>query len=240
MTLSETSADGTPSTKIKPCTGQDLPFDADVRIGKLGEKKTCEHYEKTKVGDFLLASVDIKLFKDCSLLHTTRRIEGDESTKENDNLVFQLGMGKKWMKALNMGMKKMCKGEKRRITAPAKYGYGELADIENGKKIHNNATLIIDVELFDVTEDPPSSYINQFTDKPVTASQDPVGTFHQMRKEIKRMELTSEYDPEWFERSKAKYDELVERVNILEEEFTRGKEAREERVKAAKEALNEL
>ena len=128
-----------PRKKIKSCSGSDLPYDAEVRVGYVGGKKGCEHYDKTKFGDYLLAKVEIKLFKDCRLIHTTERIEGDKTTEDNESLVFQLGMGKNWMKALNKGMTKMCKGEKRRITAPAKYGFGELATIEVSERYNEKS-----------------------------------------------------------------------------------------------------
>ena len=115
-TNTEESNPPTKRTRIKACTGFDLPFDADVKIGNVGEKKECEHFQKSKFGDYLLVRLKSKLYKDCTEIHSTDRDPLDPSTSENSLLTFQFGMGKLWMKALNMGMKKMCRGEKRRIT----------------------------------------------------------------------------------------------------------------------------
>ena len=95
------------------------------------------------------------------------------------------------------------------------------------------------MELHDVTDDPPSNYIDAFTKNVATASMDTVGQFHKIRHDLKRMDLTGEFDPEWLKAHKVLYDEMKERVETLEAEFVKAREKTEERKQKLKE-LGEL
>ncbi|XP_051565118.1 peptidyl-prolyl cis-trans isomerase FKBP7 [Myxocyprinus asiaticus] len=101
--------------------------------------------QKSKRGDMLNAHYDGYLAKDGSQFYCSR------STKTGHPHWFVLGVGEV-IKGLDLGLKDMCPGEKRKITIPPSLAYGE-----NGKApVPPNATVIFEVELLYISRGPRS------------------------------------------------------------------------------------
>jgi hypothetical protein len=114
--------------KVKACAGKNLDPSAEVRVGVL-KKKECYHFQKSTFGKFLRIEYQLYRFADCELVRETK--------SDGYPFVFELGT-RTVREALNIGLKKMCVGEKRRITAPAKHGYGARHTMENmGVEVSN-------------------------------------------------------------------------------------------------------
>ncbi|KAK1789143.1 hypothetical protein P4O66_015090 [Electrophorus voltai] len=116
---------------------------ADIKVDILFVPENCT--QKTKKGDLLHAHYDGYLAKDGSQFYCSR------SAKNGSPHWFVLGIGEV-IKGLDMGLKDMCPGEKRKITVPPSLAFGE-----KGKNpVPPNATVIFEVELLHVRRGPHS------------------------------------------------------------------------------------
>ncbi|XP_060784563.1 peptidyl-prolyl cis-trans isomerase FKBP7 [Neoarius graeffei] len=115
----------------------------EVQIEVLFLPESCT--QKTKKGDLLHAHYDGYLAKDGSQFYCSR------STKDGEPHWFVLGVGEV-IKGLDLGLKDMCPGEKRKITVPPSLAFGE-----KGKgPVPPNATVIFNVDLLHVRRGPRS------------------------------------------------------------------------------------
>ncbi|XP_056145950.1 peptidyl-prolyl cis-trans isomerase FKBP7 [Lampris incognitus] len=113
----------------------------DVKIEVLFMPTECK--QKSKRGDLVNVHYDGYLAKDGSQFYCSR------SDKTGHPQWFVLGVGQ-IIKGLDLGMKDMCPGEKRKITVPPALAFGE-----KGKApVPPNATVIFEVELFSVSRGP--------------------------------------------------------------------------------------
>ena len=101
---------------------------------------------------------------------------------EPDGYVFQIGGVRGGFLALHKGVVGMCVGDKRKITAPANYSYGELAtyDGENDLWIPPNSTIVYEVELVFLTDEDevPPDYMTKLFDnsaKGMVTADDHIG-----------------------------------------------------------------
>lgn len=101
--------------------------------------------QKAKRGDMLNAHYDGYLAKDGSKFYCSR------STKTGHPHWFVLGVGSV-IKGLDLGLKDMCPGEKRKITIPPSLAYGA----QGKAPVPPNATVIFEVELLYITRGPRS------------------------------------------------------------------------------------
>ncbi|XP_055071006.1 peptidyl-prolyl cis-trans isomerase FKBP7 [Misgurnus anguillicaudatus] len=101
--------------------------------------------QKAKRGDMLNAHYDGYLAKDGSKFYCSR------STKTGHPHWFVLGVGAV-IKGLDLGLKEMCPGEKRKITIPPSLAYGA----QGKAPVPPNATVIFEVELLYITRGPRS------------------------------------------------------------------------------------
>ncbi|KAL7865266.1 hypothetical protein SRHO_G00105130 [Serrasalmus rhombeus] len=115
----------------------------EVKIEVLYLPENCT--QKARKGDLLNAHYDGYLAKDGSQFYCSR------SAKSGDPHWFVLGVGDV-IKGLDLGLKDMCPGEKRKITVPPPLAFGE-----HGKHpVPPNATVIFQVELLHVRRGPRS------------------------------------------------------------------------------------
>lgn len=80
----------------------------------------------------------------------------DSSRDRGDKFSFDLGRGQV-IKAWDIGVATMRRGEICRLTCKSEYAYGENG---SGEKIPPGATLIFEVELFDFVGKISSSFVN--------------------------------------------------------------------------------
>jgi FKBP-type peptidyl-prolyl cis-trans isomerase len=115
--------------KVKACTGSNLDPDSEPRVGVL-KKKECFHFQKSSFGKYLRIEYKLYRFADCELVRSS----------ESDGYPFIFELGTRTVReALNIGLSKMCVGERRRITAPAKHAYGARHTLERtGEQVSNN------------------------------------------------------------------------------------------------------
>ncbi|XP_058247119.1 peptidyl-prolyl cis-trans isomerase FKBP7 [Hemibagrus wyckioides] len=115
----------------------------EVKIEVIYLPENCT--QKVRKGDLLHAHYDGYLAKDGSQFYCSR------SAKDGQPHWFVYGVGEV-IKGLDIGLKDMCPGEKRKITVPPSFGFGE-----KGKDpVPPNATLIFEVELLHVRRGPRS------------------------------------------------------------------------------------
>lgn len=126
----------------KQCQGENLPQNADLRIGTKHRVPKDECTRVTQNGDMLEMHYTGKLYSDCSTF--------DSSLERDEPFKFQLGKGQV-IKGWDDGLKAMCVGEKRKLTIPSDLGYG---DSGSGAQIPGGSTLIFDVELLSISDGP--------------------------------------------------------------------------------------
>ncbi|XP_027004342.1 peptidyl-prolyl cis-trans isomerase FKBP7 [Tachysurus fulvidraco] len=115
----------------------------EVQIEVIFLPENCT--QKARKGDLLNAHYDGYLAKDGSQFYCSR------SAKDGQPHWFVHGVGEV-IKGLDIGLKEMCPGEKRKITVPPSLAFGE-----KGKDpVPPNATLIFKVELLHVRRGPRS------------------------------------------------------------------------------------
>ncbi|XP_034042787.1 peptidyl-prolyl cis-trans isomerase FKBP7 [Thalassophryne amazonica] len=115
----------------------------EVKIEVLFMPEECS--QKSKRGDMINVHYDGFLAEGGSQFYCSR------SDKTGHPQWFVLGVGHV-IKGLDIGLKDMCPGEKRKITVPPGLAFGET-----GKDpVPPNATVIFEVELFSVTRGPRS------------------------------------------------------------------------------------
>ncbi|KAM8748366.1 peptidyl-prolyl cis-trans isomerase FKBP7 [Acanthopagrus schlegelii] len=118
-------------------------LEGEVKIEVLFKPEECS--PKSKRGDLLNAHYDGYLAKDGSQFYCSR------SDKDGHPQWFVHGVGQ-IIKGLDIGMKDMCAGEKRKITVPPALAFGE-----KGKDpVPPNATVVFEVELYSVSKGPRS------------------------------------------------------------------------------------
>lgn len=104
----------------------------------------CE--PKSKINDML------------TMHYTGKLVDGtkfDSSHDRDQPFTFQLGVGQV-IKGWDLGLTKMCVGEKRRLTIPANLAYGDRGA---GNVIPGGATLVFDVELLNVGDQAPTTNV---------------------------------------------------------------------------------
>ncbi|KAL4084895.1 hypothetical protein QTP88_027766 [Uroleucon formosanum] len=104
----------------------------------------CE--PKSKINDML------------TMHYTGKLLDGtkfDSSHDRDQPFTFQLGVGQV-IKGWDLGLTKMCVGEKRRLTIPAGLAYGDRGA---GNVIPGGATLVFDVELLNVGDQAPTTNV---------------------------------------------------------------------------------
>lgn len=119
-------------------SGEDLPPDAQLRIGVTRRVPDEECTKKAKNGDKLSMHYTGTLFSDCSKF--------DSSVDRGQPFEFTLGKGEV-IKGWDSGLRGMCIGEKRKLTIPSDLGYGDQG---SGEKIPGKSTLVFEVELLDI------------------------------------------------------------------------------------------
>jgi len=130
--------------KHKPKPPKPVKPAEDVKIDILATPPKCER--KSKPGDVVSVHYSGRL-QDGTLF--------DSSLMRGTPFTFRLGMGQVilgWEK----GLQQMCVGEKRKLTIPPSYAYGEAG---HPPVIPASATLLFEVELveFDAPMTPPPS-----------------------------------------------------------------------------------
>ena len=113
---------------------ENLPPDADLRIGVTHRPEKCER--KSKSGDTL------------SMHYVGKLVDGkifDSSRNRDAPFSFVLG-AKRVIKGWEQGLVNMCVGEKRILTIPSGLGYGSTGQ----GSIPPDATLIFEVELLSI------------------------------------------------------------------------------------------
>ncbi|KAI4895938.1 hypothetical protein NFI96_025257 [Prochilodus magdalenae] len=115
----------------------------EVKIEVLFTPENCT--QKAKKGDLLNAHYDGYLAKDGSQFYCSR------SGKTGEPHWFVLGVGDV-IKGMDMGVKGMCPGEKRKIIVPPLLAFGE----QGKHPVPPNATVIFEVELLHIRRGPRS------------------------------------------------------------------------------------
>jgi len=109
----------------------------ELKVDVVFKPDKCDR--KTKAGDQLS-------------MHYTGTLEDgtkfDSSVDRDQPFTFQLGVGQV-IKGWDQGLLDMCVGEKRKLTIPAKLGYGDKGA---GNKIPGGATLLFDVECLSISD----------------------------------------------------------------------------------------
>ncbi|KAG2495038.1 hypothetical protein HYH03_006970 [Edaphochlamys debaryana] len=118
-----------------------LAEEGGVQIDVKHKPDTCE--TKAQNGDWVAVHYVGKL---------TDGTEFDSSYTRNDPIEFQLG-AQQVIPGWEQGIQGMCVGEKRKLTIPPHLGYGQ----EGSGPIPGGATLIFDVDLVRITEEPQDS-----------------------------------------------------------------------------------
>ncbi|KAM3608008.1 uncharacterized protein V6R79_017577 [Siganus canaliculatus] len=118
-------------------------LEAQVKVEVLFRPEVCS--PKGKKGDLMNAHYDGFVAEDGSQFYCSR------SDKAGHPQWFVLGVGQV-IKGLDIGMKDMCPGEKRKITVPPALAFGE-----HGKDpVPPNATVVFEVEVYSVSQGPRS------------------------------------------------------------------------------------
>jgi len=125
-------------------TGQSETLANGLKIEYVYTLDGCE--PKSKVNDML------------TMHYTGKLVDGtkfDSSHDRDQPFTFQLGVGQV-IKGWDLGLTKMCVGEKRRLTIPANLAYGDRGA---GNVIPGGATLVFDVELLNVGDQAPTTNV---------------------------------------------------------------------------------
>jgi len=112
-----------------------------VKVDVVTRPANCDSKPKTEAGDYLS-------------VHYTGRLEDGssfDSSRGKDPFGFQLGMGRV-IAGWDKGLQGMCEGEKRLLTIPPGYAYGEQG---HPPVIPPRATLTFEVELIKFSKTPP-------------------------------------------------------------------------------------
>ncbi|XP_006006756.1 peptidyl-prolyl cis-trans isomerase FKBP14 [Latimeria chalumnae] len=125
------------------CASGALIPEPEVKTEVLYKPFIC--HRKTKYGDMMLVHYEGFLEKNGSMFHS--------SYKDHNRLPvwFTLGL-KEVIKGWDLGLQKMCVGEKRKLTIPPSLAYGK----EGKGKIPPESTLIFHVELLEIRNGPRS------------------------------------------------------------------------------------
>jgi len=121
-----------------PAPKDDLPSDANLRIGRFGEKRDCP--ERSRDGHRISVHYTGYTLKDGKKF--------DSSHDRDSPFEITLGQGQV-IQGWENGLQGLCPGDKVRLTIPSAMGYGVAG---SGSKIHGGATLIFDVEVMDLNE----------------------------------------------------------------------------------------
>jgi len=125
-------------------TGQSETLANGLKIEYVYTLDGCE--PKSKANDML------------TMHYTGKLVDGtkfDSSHDRDQPFTFQLGVGQV-IKGWDLGLTKMCVGEKRKLTIPADLAYGDRGA---GNVIPGGATLVFDVELLNVGDQAPTTNV---------------------------------------------------------------------------------
>jgi FKBP-type peptidyl-prolyl cis-trans isomerase len=190
-------------------------------------------------------------YTNCTVFYDTRTDSQKEDSFTTHGVVLQAGALVDVENILNTRLNNMCIGDVRKVTASAKYAYGELA-MDLGEKRGNvqvpaNSTIIYQIEVLDITpsdEIPEDLLQNMLAkSKGAVVKSDPMGGALGALDLYKRVKLTEELHPEWsateqgkgvIEQATKEYDYIMEQMEV-----EKAKKAEREAKKAAKEAAEE-
>ncbi|NP_001279219.1 peptidyl-prolyl cis-trans isomerase FKBP7 precursor [Callorhinchus milii] len=127
---------------VRAATGGEEDL-SGVKIEVIYKPEQCG--QRAKRGDLLSTYFDGYLAVDGTQIYCSR-VENQGQPKW-----FVLGVGQV-IKGLDIGMRDMCEGEKRKLTVPPLLAYGKMGR----DKVPPDATLIFDVELYKVERGPRS------------------------------------------------------------------------------------
>ena len=120
---------------------EDLPADAQIRIGVKRRVPKDECPQKSRKGDRLRVHYIGRLYKDGKKF--------DSSSDRGDPFEFTLGVGEV-IKGWDQGLVGMCVGERRKLVVPSGSAYG---DAGAGALVPGGATLVFKVELLAIVEE---------------------------------------------------------------------------------------
>jgi len=118
------------SRPIAPCKGKNLtPDNKKITINTL-EKSPDSDCQFTRRGDKVDVRFVGRLYSNCKVFDTTA---------SDEVVTFTIGDDVNIVEAWHKGLVNMCPGDRRMITTPASFGYGE------GKKMSKENALVLDV-----------------------------------------------------------------------------------------------
>ncbi|XP_033349188.1 FK506-binding protein 2 isoform X1 [Bombus vosnesenskii] len=174
---------------------------SELKVEKLYVPEVCD--AKSKIGDQL------------TMHYTGTLVDGtkfDSSLDRDQPFTFQLGVGQV-IKGWDQGLVDMCVGEKRKLTIPPEFGYGEKGA---GNVIPGGATLLFEVELINISDSPPTANVfkeidsdhdNQLSREEVRAM-----VSEYLRKQMIEAEQGGAGDNEEMKKMLVDHDKLVEEI----------------------------
>ncbi|KAJ8255362.1 hypothetical protein GJAV_G00204020 [Gymnothorax javanicus] len=159
----------------------------EVKIEVVFMPENCS--KKSKRGDLMHAHYDGYLATNGSQFYCSR------SEKDGHPKWFVLGVGQV-MKGLDIGMDGMCPGEKRKLTIPPSFGYGE----KGNEKVPPNSTLIFEIELYTISRGPRS--LEAFREMDLDSDKS-------LSKAEVRKSLKTEYEKGGIKRDESFYDSII-------------------------------
>uniref|UniRef100_A0A3B1JLD2 peptidylprolyl isomerase n=1 Tax=Astyanax mexicanus TaxID=7994 RepID=A0A3B1JLD2_ASTMX len=147
-----------------------------VQIQVVFKPENCS--QKSKRGDLLNAHYDGFLQQDGSQFYCSR------SAKRGEPHWFVLGVGEV-IKGLDLGLKDMCPGEKRKITVPPSLAFGA----QGKHPVPPNSTVIFEVELLHIRRGPRS--IEAFKEMDLNSDQTLTKDEH-LKMEAKNLKVQKE------------------------------------------------
>ena len=240
-------------SRIKKCTGLNLPPNADIRIGTL-RKKSCSPFNKSLPAQYARLKFTTTLFSTCEVIYDTEVDLDYPPVVEIGSSALPIGVMRSLLK--------MCVGEVRRLTIPAAFAFG-VTEVQfvNDFLVAPGSTVIYDVELLELTDEPPSDFhknkVKLLDSGGISVKDDPEGqskaNFQKMvkfryneifidgyREHQGNKEVWAQLLEEWtFQRKKVNKslkadgeDELVTTIDeVLEEVVKLGEEHRNNRIK---------
>ena len=176
-----------------------------ISLGKVkkGSKK-CHEEAKSKIGSYVTISSSSFLYKSCKTIDI------------NNIQVIQLG-AKYVQKALNQGLIGLCTGEKRRITSPSQYAYGNNFHRGNygNSIVPPNSTLVWNVEIIDIQVAPPQGFLNQIFHgaKMALPVGHPAEAYERLRENVNLAKELAQQDHTWAKENMNAMKELENTLN---------------------------
>jgi hypothetical protein len=114
----------------------------EVSVDSYLKPLDCDAKNKAVMGNFVKVQTVGKL--------------GDGGKFDESTFWLELGRKGEVIEGLEIGLREICKGEKRKIVVPPEFGYGSTAKRgANNEKIPESSTLHFDVECLDVSAEKP-------------------------------------------------------------------------------------